>query len=401
MAKVITSYSAQLTSRGYIYSSPDVNSSRTQYESGTPITLPENYAERMVDTFYPVDAPYGWVQWYIVGDVTPNYTTTTDTCLPPSSVTLNVTTKILTITGGAGGDLNTFAGWGVSWRERPENGTAWGAWSVDTVTTSNVVSVSVNAGMVRQFRVRTRGSAGASYFSAYVECPTVLVGITACSAPTNITATNTSPAPGTVITINWTGAAAGVSNPITGYELWRSTSSNGTYTKVATVSTTATSGGVQQTINLSLGETHYYKVKTLGTTAGYDSSLSTFVLDVNGGNGLVTAPSSIVLSSTKHYANGIVRIEWSGANAGYENPIKGYEIYRSTNPNSGYTLIQNVSNVTKAFVNAPSSNGNTYYFKIKTIGTQNGFSSGLSTEYVALTASAYTHSLIGRTNAVV
>lgn len=401
MAKVITNYSAKFTSAGYIYASPDIYSSHTQYDVGTPITLPKDYAARMDGEFYPVDAPYGWVLYYEIGGITANYTTTTDTCTPPSSVTLNVNTKVLTITGGAGGDLNTFQGWGVSWRERAESGTTWGSWSSDTVTTTNTVTVSVNAGMVRQFRVRTRGSAGSSYYSAYVECPTLLVGITAATAPTGIYASNTSPEPGTTITIGWSGAAAGVSNPITGYELWRSTSRNGTYTKVKSVSSTATSASTTYTSSLEIGETMYFKVKTIGTTSGYDSGLSSYALMVTGGYGLVTAPTTVKLSSSKHYANGIVRLEWSGAADGYENPVKSYEVYRSSNASSGYTLIENVSNGTETFVVAPATNGGVYYYKIKTIGTINGFNSGLSSVYATLTAAAYTHKLVGRTNAMV
>lgn len=184
MAKVITSYSAKLASRGYIYSSPDINSSRTQYEAGTALTLPGNYAERMVDIFYPVDAPYGWVQWHIVGDINPNYTTTTDACTPPTSVTLSGNT--LTITGGAGGDLNTFQGYGISWRDKPIGG-SYGGWTADVVVNSTnttvTYGVSVPSGCVREFRVRTLGSAGASYYSGYVTCPTTLTGNTAPSKP--------------------------------------------------------------------------------------------------------------------------------------------------------------------------------------------------------------------------
>lgn len=387
----------------YVYPNTSGTSSGTQVAKGSTMRFPLDdsygiiYSNGLARTTSPVD---GWVNMSNVGSLKTVYKTVTDACTPPSSVTLDVDAKQLTISGGSGGDLNTFEGWGVSWRERPENGDTWGEWSADTVTTTNGVTVSVNAGMVRQFQVRTRGSAGEKYYSAYVECPTLLVGITAASAPTNITATNASPAPGTTITINWTGAAAGVSNPITGYELWQSSTSDGTYSLVKSVSTTETSGNTTFTSDLSIGETLYLKVKTIGTTSGYDSELSSFTLSITGGYGLVTAPTTVQVSSAKHYANGIVRLEWSGAADGYENPVKGYEIYRSSNPNSGYTLIANIASGTKAFVNAPAANGGVYYYKVKTIGTANGFNSALSSVYATLTAAAYTYQLIGRTNAV-
>lgn len=402
MAKKLSYISATASGRTSIYATSAGGSESDHLNKGEScqIYVDSNGKKVVENGLTKLKSPSGWVNAANLTNFTNHYTTTTDKCTPPSSVTLDVDTKTLTITGGSGGDLNTFEGWGVSWRERPENGETWGEWSADTVTTTNVVTVSVNAGMVRQFQVRTRGSAGEAYYSAYVECPTLLVGITAASAPTNITATNASPAPGTTITINWTGAAAGVSNPITGYELWQSETSDGTYSLVKTVSTTETSGSTTFTSDLAIGETLYLKVKTIGTTAGYDSELSSFTLAITGGYGLVTAPTMVSLSSSKHYTNGIARIEWSGAADGYENPVKGYEIYRSSNPNSGYTLIANVADKTEAFVLAPANNGGVYYFKVKAIGTANGFNSGLSSVYATLTAEAYTYQLIGRTNAM-
>lgn len=188
MAQVVTNYSAKFTSTGYIYASPDIYSSHTQYDVGTPITLPADYASRMEGEFYPVDAPYGWVLYYEIGGITPNYTTVTDPCTAPTSVTLNTSTKVLTIKGGAGGDLNTFSGYGISWRDRKAGSSTWGSWTSDTVvnSTSTTVTYTVTApaGYERQFRARTRGSAGSSYYSAYVTCSTTLLGNTAPGTPT-------------------------------------------------------------------------------------------------------------------------------------------------------------------------------------------------------------------------
>lgn len=185
MAKVVENYSANLTERGYIYSSPDIYSSKTQYESGTALTLPADYDQRMSDIFYPVNAPYGWVQWHIVGNITPNYKTVTDACSPPTSITLSGST--LTISGGAGGDLNTFQGYQISWRDANIGTSSYGAWSSDvTVSSSNTTvtyGVSAPAGKTRQFRARTIGSAGGSYYSAYVTCGATLTGNTGPSAP--------------------------------------------------------------------------------------------------------------------------------------------------------------------------------------------------------------------------
>lgn len=411
MAQIINYYVAYTNTRCYIYPSSAWNTSGIlQLEADTQVTLYVNSAGNGVLTengFYRVRTPQeGWIQSWEVSNITPSTTTTTDVCKPPTSVTLDVNAKKLTITGGSGGDLNTFTGWGVSWRERNENGTTWGAWSADTVTTSNVVTVSVNAGKVRQFRVRTRGSAGSNYYSAYVVCPTLLVGITACKAPTNITATSYNPAPGTGVTIQWTGAEAGVSNPITGYELYRVTGPDPTdfSTLVATIETTETSGSYSTTFNLSVGEKNYFRVKTLGTVDGYDSGLSSFVLEITGGYGNVVAPTKLWLSSAVHYPKGIASLHWSGAANGYENELTGYQVYRSTNATSGFTLIENVSGAdkTNAFVTAPASTTTTYYYKIRAVGNVEGYNSWLSEAIASLSVVAYAASTtpFGRTNAV-
>lgn len=183
MAKVVESYRAVMTNTGYIFEQPDPSSDKTQYPHGTVLTLSPNYVEKETNGYYKVRAPEsGWISYQIVGDITPNYTTSTDACTAPDSLT--VSGKVLTINGGAGGDLNTLTGFGVSWRERAVNGTEWGAWSADTVVTSRSVDVSANAGKVRQYRARTMGSAGATYYSGYTICQTLVSGNTAAKTPT-------------------------------------------------------------------------------------------------------------------------------------------------------------------------------------------------------------------------
>jgi hypothetical protein len=86
---------------------------------------------------------------------------------------------VLTIEGGAGGDLNDFSGYGISWRDRPENGTEWGAWSQEVSVAGEPATYNASRpdiGVVRQFRVRTQGTAGSKYYSAYVECANQVTG---------------------------------------------------------------------------------------------------------------------------------------------------------------------------------------------------------------------------------
>lgn len=183
MARVIDSYSAVMTNTGYIYDRPDPGGEKTQYDHGQELKLPANYRERETAGFYPVVYPEnGWISYQYVGSITANYKTVTDKCSAPSSLTISG--KQMTITGGAGGDLNTMTGFGISWRERDINGTEWSEWSADTVTAAVEVEVTANGGKVRQYRVRTQGSAGEAYYSDYVVCETLVSGNTAAKVPT-------------------------------------------------------------------------------------------------------------------------------------------------------------------------------------------------------------------------
>ena len=116
-------------------------------------------------------------------DIRAVYTTVTDACTPPQTVTLDVDAKVLTVSGGAGGDLNSFTGYGVSWRLRLVNGDAWGEWSADTVIAGTTFGVAAPAGYEMQFRARTLGSAGEAYYSGYVVCETTLTGNAAPGVP--------------------------------------------------------------------------------------------------------------------------------------------------------------------------------------------------------------------------
>ena len=188
MAQVIVNYSATVSigggSNAYVYSQPDNNTTVGFYSNGDQIMLYADYASTAQNGRYHVGStPGGWMSYMYISNIRANYQTVADPCTAPSTVTLNTATKVLTITGGAGGDLNTLAGFGVSWRDRTIGSDTWGAWSADQVSTARTVTVTAPAGKERQFRVRTRGSAGETYFSAYVQCATLLVGNTAPGTP--------------------------------------------------------------------------------------------------------------------------------------------------------------------------------------------------------------------------
>lgn len=185
MAQVIDRYQAEAggSSTMYYYRYPDNTSAATRIYAGEVIYLHADHPANMSGSFCLMVDPGGWIPWYHVQNITPVYRTVTDACTAPSALTLDASACTLTITGGAGGDLNALTGFGVSHRDRAINESVWREWSEDTVSESRIVSVSAESGMVRQYRVRTLGEAGEAYWSDYTVCETLLAGNTAASTP--------------------------------------------------------------------------------------------------------------------------------------------------------------------------------------------------------------------------
>lgn len=96
-----------------------------------------------------------------------------------------------------------------------------------------------------------------------------------------------------------------------------------------------------------------------------------------------TAPTSITVAANNVAPNSTVKLSWSGATAGTNNPIKHYEVFRSTTSGSGYTSLTTTT-ATSLNVTSPATNSS-YYYKIKTIGTVSGYDSDMSSQTATLT----------------
>lgn len=181
MAQVVNYYKAEMAYTDYAFQKAEGTSGKIQLSYGDEVRFPPDYGERVTNSRWPIIFPHNgyWVNYWTVGERTPVYKTVTDVCTQPDELALDTTANTLAIIGGAGGDLNTLQGFGVSWRERDIASEAWGEWSAETATAGRTVSVSVTPGKVRQYRVRTQGSAGEAYYSAWVICTTLLNGNTA------------------------------------------------------------------------------------------------------------------------------------------------------------------------------------------------------------------------------
>lgn len=210
------------------------------------------------------------------------------------------------------------------------------------------------------------------------------VSYTNCGAPEKVTLGSETAAPGAKVTLSWSGATAGENNPIAGYYIYRSTDSEGDYELLTAVSSTTTSGSAVVSAPTTNEATYYYKVLTVGEVGGFDSEKSVAYADLTCSYSAITAPTTVQISTTNVAPGATATLSWSGAVAGENNAIAGYEVYRANSADGAYFLYAQVG-TTSAPVTAPMGNGEAYYFRVKALGSS-GLDSDLSGTYAMLTS---------------
>lgn len=182
---------------------------------------------------------------------------------------------------------------------------------------------------------------GATSYSGYTDVKLLTLPI---PKPTGVKTANVG---ATSIKIFWT-RVSGAS----GYEVYRATSKNGKYTKVALVGSSKTS---YTNKNLKNGTTYYYKVrgyKTIGGTKKY-SSYSSMVK-----RKAALAKPTITLKAGKNS----ITVSWKKVTGASK-----YEIYRATTGNGVYKKIATVSNKKLSNTNKKLTTGKKYYYKVKAV----------------------------------
>lgn len=161
-----------------------------------------------------------------------------------------------------------------------------------------------------------------------------------------------------------------------GYVLYRSTSKNGKYTKVATIKGAKTLS--YKNTKLTTGKTYYYKIRAYQTVK--KSKVYGRYSSVKSGT---PKPAKVTgVKATRVNANKI-KLTWSKVSG-----AKSYTIYRSTSKNGTYKAVKTGCTST-SYTNSGLKNGTTYYYKIaavrgKTVGN---FSSVVSAKAVSLSVS--------------
>ena len=232
---------------------------------------------------------------------------------------------------------------------------------INTTTATSYVNTGAAAGTIYYYKVRavnSDGLAGAysnvvsgSVKSTVPGTPSVTIGLSSASGKPQLT---------------WsavTGAAK--------YEVYRSTQKDSGFTKINT--TTATS---YVNTGAAAGTIYYYKVRAVnsdGLAGAYSNVVSGSVKSTVPGTPSVT----IGLSS----ASGKPQLTWSAVTG-----AASYEVYRSTQKDSGFTKI-NTTTAT-SYVNTGAAAGTTYYYKVRALNS-------------AGTAGAYSNVVSGRAKAAI
>ncbi|GHH99736.1 fibronectin type III domain-containing protein [Neobacillus kokaensis] len=146
-----------------------------------------------------------------------------------------------------------------------------------------------------------------------------------------------------------------------GYEIYRSSSANGTYRLIQTMTSDRTTSFTNS--QLATGTAYYYKIRAYRLVNGkkvygpFSSTVS--------GKPVLSKVTSIKASSAGFDK---IRITWSKVNGAH-----GYVVYRSTSKNGSYTQLTTVTNAsTLSFVHTKAATGTTYYYKVKAYRFVNG-----------------------------
>ncbi len=164
------------------------------------------------------------------------------------------------------------------------------------------------------------------------------------------TVTSISQSGNKALTIKWN-----MTNEVTytGFNIYRSTSQNGTYTLVNSVSSTTTSF---KDSKLKIGTKYFYKVVAVNTEQNitYEGKASNIV------NAVATISSATINKavSPKKKQN---KISWKSI-----KDADGYKVYYSTKSNGKYKLLKTLNKNTTTYTHKKVKNGKAYFYKVYT-----------------------------------
>ena len=274
--------------------------------------------------------------------ITSNNTASASDCSAPTSVTVSSSSadpgdKItLRWSGAKAGTANSITGYDIQKREY--DGEAWGSWtsaspsSVSSTSTSSSASVTVSSvpGNLTQFRVRTKGSAGSSYYSGW------------SSASSSVTSNVDTAVPPTVslnaswyfntqynqIRVTLTGGRGTQGNNMLGYELTANVDGDSSTSYISPNSISTTSSNTIQTVTVSSVSSGYHTLNIAARTKG-EANYSAWVYSDNQVE-IFPEPSAMTPPDIDILNNSYYHISWTPPSGVIsQNPIVGYKVYYS------------------------------------------------------------------------
>ena len=138
-----------------------------------------------------------------------------------------------------------------------------------------------------------------------------------------------------------------------GYEIYRATKANGSYSKLRTLSASARS---YTDTGRTTGTAYYYKVRAYKIIGG-----TRYLGDYSGIAGARPSLAKVTKVKAKKGGAKKIKISWKRVNG-----ASGYTVYRSTKKTKGYKSIKTVkSSKTIKYTNSKLKKGKRYYYKVR------------------------------------
>ena len=154
------------------------------------------------------------------------------------------------------------------------------------------------------------------------------------------------------VVLAWGAPASDGGSPVTGYKIYRGTTSGGEtlLTAVGNVLSWTDTTAVDGTV-------YYYKVSAVNAAGEGTASNELSARPA-------TVPGAPALTSASNGTAG-VSLAWTAPGSNGGSPVTGYKIYRGTT-SGGEALVATVANVT-SWIDTNVANGSTYYYKVSAI----------------------------------
>ena len=194
------------------------------------------------------------------------------------------------------------------------------------------------------------------------------------AAPTNLAATGLTNA----IELTWT---ASTDSTLKGYNVYSSSSLNGTYKLLRSAPVTSTSYTDSAAVT---GVTTYYHVTAIDSVSGLESNAAS-------ASGVAIAstatPPAAPANLTASGVGGGVILNWSAVS---DSTLKGYNVFSSTSASGTYTLLSPSPITATSYTDSTAKPGAITYYKVTSIDGSSGLASTAAT---ASAAALFTNSL--------